>query len=165
MKRFALVVAVLGGAGLVRADQYFPRVEIASGTISSITGTVTVTGPVTDTELRASPVDVSATEVSISTVGTSTTIEISTSAWTLVPAASSLSGRNGLTVSVPSTNNANIVAHPGNCISTAVATTVRPYEVAKGNGFTLFPFDNSVCLWALSLHTSTESVHVVEIAQ
>ena len=65
-------------------------------------------------------------EAPIIAYGTPTTVSISTSAWTVVPAASSLTSRTGIIVSVPSTLNANVVGHLGSCASTSVATTVRP---------------------------------------
>lgn len=104
-------------------------------------------------------------EMPITEVGTATTVSISTSAWTEVPAATSLKSRNGLLVSVPATSNANVVGVLINCGDTAPATTVRPIEIVKGNGFTLFPIDPGVCLELLSLHTAAENVHVVEVKQ
>jgi hypothetical protein len=58
-----------------------------------------------------------------------------------------------------------MVGHFGGCTSTAVATTVRPMEYAKGNGFTLVPVQDGICLWLLSIHSAAESVHVQEIKQ
>jgi hypothetical protein len=104
-------------------------------------------------------------EMPITKVGTATTVSISTSAWTAVPTATSLTSRNGLLVSVPATSNANVVGVLINCGETAPATTVRPIEIVKGNGFTLFPLDQGVCLELLSLHTAAENVHVIEIKQ
>lgn len=104
-------------------------------------------------------------EMPITAVGTATTVSISTSAWTLVPAATSLTSRNGILVSVPATLNANVVGVLAACGGSTPATSVRPIEIAKGNGFTLFPIDPGVCLYVLSLHTSAESIHVQEIKQ
>jgi hypothetical protein len=104
-------------------------------------------------------------EAELSQFGTPATVSVSTSAWTKVNPSSSLTSRSGIIVSVPSTNNANVVGILGNCTSTAIATTVRPIEIAKGNGFTLFPLADDVCLWLLSLHTAAESVHYQEITQ
>lgn len=109
--------------------------------------------------------DIWGREISISAGGTPTTVSISTSAWTKVPAASSLSRRAGIIVSVPASNTANVVGHLGGCSSTAIATTVRPMEFSKGGGFVLVPIDENVCLWLLSLHTAAESVHVQEVRQ
>lgn len=103
-------------------------------------------------------------EAPIKEYGTPTTISVSTSAWTKLPTSSTLDGRFGLLVSNPASSNAVMVAHLGNCTSTAIATTVRPLEIAKG-GFILVPVSPSVCVWALSLHTSAENIHVQEIKQ
>lgn len=104
-------------------------------------------------------------EAPIGSVGTPTTVSVSSSTWTKVPTSSSLNQRSGIIISVPSTNTANIVAHIGGCSSTSIATTVRPMEVAKGSGFVLVPIDNNTCLWTLTLNTSAENIHVQEIRQ
>lgn len=104
-------------------------------------------------------------EMPITAVGTATTVSISTAAWTVVPTATSLTSRNGMLVSVPSTNNANVVGVIDVCGGTSVATTIRPIEVSKGNGFTLFPIDPGVCLYLISLDTAAENVHVIEVKQ
>lgn len=104
-------------------------------------------------------------ELSIGAFGTPHTISVSTSAWTKVPSSTTLNRRTGYIVSNPATNSANMVAHLGNCSSTTIATTVRPQEILKGNGFVFEPNDANVCLWMLSLHTSAENVHVQEVAQ
>ena len=109
--------------------------------------------------VKASPL---VQETPVKSVGTPTTVSISTSAWTLVPAASSVSGRSGLIVDAPATLNANLVGHLGGCTSTAVATTVRPIEVIKGESQIDLPIGDSVCLWLLSLHSAAESIHVQE---
>lgn len=103
-------------------------------------------------------------EATILGYGTPATISISNSAWTKVPT-TAYGSRSGFVVSVPASNNANMVGHLANCTSTAIATTVRPIEIIKGNGFTLFPAGNGVCLWLLSLHSGAENAHVQEIAQ
>lgn len=145
MKRFIRVLLMLGLAlGLAELSRasMFPRIEVYS--------------------TEAAPVTVK--ENSITSVGTPTTVSISTSAWTKVPATSTLSSRNGLAVSLPASATAVMVGHFGGCTSTAVATTVRPMELAKGS-FIFVPVSNDVCLWLLSLNTSAENVHVQEIKQ
>lgn len=102
-------------------------------------------------------------EMPITEVGTATTVPISTYVWTAVPAATSLTSRSGLLVSVPASSNANVVGVLINCGDTAPATTIRPIEIVKGNGFTPFSIDQGVCLQLLSLHTSAENVHVIEV--
>ena len=162
MKRLVLAVMAVGLVGVARAG-FFPQFDVSGSTVV-VTGSLTATtGGLTDTELRASGIPT--TEVSISTVGTPTTVSISTSAWTKVPATSSLANRNGILLSVPATLTANVVGILDGCTSTAVATTVRPMEYAKGNGFTLVPVNNDICLWLLSIHTAAESVHVQEVKQ
>jgi hypothetical protein len=111
--------------------------------------------------LKASPLG---TETPIRSYGTPTTVSISTSAWTLVPASQSLSGQTGILVSLPASASAVMVGHLASCTSTSVATTVRPLEIAKG-GFVLVPVADNVCLYLLSLHTAAESAHVQEIKQ
>jgi hypothetical protein len=164
MKRIAFAGLFLCFGAAAFGANLYPRVEIAGGS-------VTVSGGLTDTELRATDVKVSldsevvaTTEVSISTVGTPTTVSISTSAWTMVPAASTLATRNGINLSVPASLNAVVVGHLGDCTSTAIATTVRPLEFSKGS-FYFIPVNNSICLWTLSLHTAAESIHVQEVKQ
>lgn len=103
-------------------------------------------------------------EATIGEVGTPTTVSISTSAWTKVPASSSLTGFTGFYVSLPAASNAVMAGHLGSCSGTSIATTVRPLELAKG-GFIFLPMDGQVCLYLISLHTAAESVHVQEIKQ
>ena len=141
MKRFAILAGLLLSAGVSNAA-FFPRVEVYS--------------------TEDTPVVVK--ENSITAVGTPTTVSVSTSAWTVVPAASSLTERSGMIVSLPAAANAVMVGHFGGCTSTAIATTVRPLELAKG-GFILVPAANDVCLYLMSLHTAAESVHIQEIGQ
>lgn len=101
-------------------------------------------------------------EAPIRDYGTPTTVSISTSAWTMVPTTST-TGRIGIYVDVPATANASMVAHIGNCTSTAVATTVRPIEIVKGEQSSYFPLRDDVCLWVLSLHSAAESLHYQEV--
>lgn len=105
------------------------------------------------------------TETPIKAYGTPTTVSVSTSAWTKIPASSSVDGRTGLIVSVPASNTANMVAHLGACSGTSIATTVRPMELVKGHGFILVPIEARVCLYVLSLHSAVENIHTQEIKQ
>jgi len=104
-------------------------------------------------------------EAPIKGYGTPTTVTVSTSAWTRVPAASSLTGRAGLLVALPASSNANMEGHLGSCTSTSVAKTVRPIELIKGTGFVFIPASDNVCLYLLSLDTAAENVHVQEVKQ
>lgn len=140
LKRVLMLVGALLVSGSVFAAI---KVEVVNGTVGG--------GDAVSTQ-----------ELSFSAFGTPTTLSVSTSAWTLAPAASSLTSRTGVTVSVPASNTANIVAHVGDCPSTAVAISVRPMELIRGNGFTFFPVNNDACVWLLSLHTAAENVHVQE---
>lgn len=100
-------------------------------------------------------------------VGTGTTVSISTSAWTLVPASSSLTSqdRSGIKVSNPSTNNAAFAAILStSSVTPGEATTVRPIEIGAGEN----PFieaEKNIFLYLLSLHTSAENAHVQEVGQ
>lgn len=94
--------------------------------------------------------------------GTPTTVSVSTSVWTKIPASQTLDGQNGLLVDVPAGNSANMVGHLGGCTSTAVAISVRPMEFIRGEGYVEVPVADTVCLWVLSLHTGAESIHVQE---
>jgi hypothetical protein len=105
-------------------------------------------------------------EAPINSVGTATTVSVSNSTWTKVPTTPSLVGRTGIVVSVPSTNTANVVGVL--TVSTSgptEATTVRPFEIEKGNSFALVPAADNVYLYLLSLHSGAESVHVQEVKQ
>lgn len=101
-------------------------------------------------------------EQSITAVGTPTTVVVSTSAWTKVPATSSLTGRHGILVDVPTGNTAGMAGVLDSCSGTNVAISVRPLEFTKADSFKDLPLPDSVCLYMLSLHSSTESVHVQE---
>lgn len=105
------------------------------------------------------------TEAPITSGGTPSTLSVSTSAWTKAPETSTLPGRTGVLISVPASNTANMVGHIASCTSTSVAISVRPMEFVKGNGFTLVPVADSICVYLLSINGSAESVHVQEIKQ
>ncbi len=102
-------------------------------------------------------------EQSYTAVGTATTVSISTSAWTLVPAATSLTGRTEVCVNEPNSNTAFMAA----TISTSSvvpgeAVTVRPIEIADTSEDRCFPIGDGLYLYLISLHTAAESVHVQE---
>jgi hypothetical protein len=102
---------------------------------------------------------------SISRYGTPTTVSISTSAWTKVPSSRTLNSRTEVVLDVPASNNANMVAHVGNCTSTSIATTVRPIELVKGEPDRTYQLGGDVCLWVLSLHTAAENLHFQELSR
>lgn len=103
-------------------------------------------------------------ETPINDFGTPVTISISTSTLTKVPS-SQTSGRFGIFLDNPATNNARVVGFFGNCTSTAVASTIRPIEIAQATNSTYFPMREDVCLWLISLNTSAESIHYQEVKQ
>lgn len=102
-------------------------------------------------------------EAQISVAGDATTVSISTSAWTAVPATVGLTRRAGVKVSNPSSNNANVVC----ILDTAApseATTIRPIEIQPGEN-PFIPARYDILLYCLSLHTSAESIHAQEVGQ
>lgn len=103
-------------------------------------------------------------EAPISSYGTPVTISISTSTLTQVPSTTT-TGRIGIFVDAPASNSARVVGFFGNCTSTALASTIRPIEIAPATNTTYFPLRDDVCLWLLSLNTSAESIHYQEVKQ
>lgn len=99
-------------------------------------------------------------EAPINAVTTATTVSVSTSAWTLVPAAGNTAGRVGLYVSNPATTSvAGVLVATGD---SAPATTIRPLEFYSGNGNYFVPISDQVNLYLLSLDAGALSVHVQE---
>lgn len=92
-----------------------------------------------------------------------TTVSLSTSAWTLVPTVSGLTGRAGVKVNVPSTNSAGV---GGTCSAAAPtqAITVQDIGIDKGEN-PWIPCADGLGLYLISNHTSAESVHVKEYGQ
>lgn len=108
-------------------------------------------------------------EAPIKDYGTPVTVSISTdtgaaAAWTKIPT-SQTSGRMGIFLAIPSGNSGDILGHLGNCTSTAIATSIRPLQYARGSNSPLIPLREDVCLWLITSHTSAESVHYQEIKQ
>lgn len=105
-------------------------------------------------------------EAPFETAGTATIVSISTSAWTLVPATgggiSVLKGRAGIYVNNPAANTAAM----GGLLTTLTpgATTIRPIEIAKGTNRFIEAGPN-MKLYLISLHTSAESAHVLELGK
>ena len=93
-----------------------------------------------------------------------TTVSPSTSSWTAVPTTDT-SGRTLVHLSNPSGNSASFAVVISSLSATpAEATTVRPFELEPGEGMWLL-MPPSVYAYAMSLHTSTESIHVQEFKQ
>lgn len=109
---------------------------------------------------KASPL---VTESPIISLGTASTVSISTSTWTKVPATSTLGARTGIKVNNPSTNNASVVCTLDTTAPT-IATTIRPIEIQKGEN-PFIPVRVDVLLYCLSLHTSAENIHAQEVGQ
>ena len=105
-------------------------------------------------------------EAPVKDYGTPVTVAISSTTLTQVPT-SQASGRMGIFIDNPNTNSSRIVGFFGNCTSTALASTIRPLEIAPGNNSTYFSMREDVCLWLLSLDTaaSTANVHYQEVKQ
>ncbi len=110
--------------------------------------------------LAATPV----AEAPIKDFGVPVTISISTSTLTKVPS-SQTSGRMGIFIDAPYTNNARVVGFFGNCTSTALAATIRPIEIAPATNTGYISLREDVCLWLVSLHTAAESIHYQEVLQ
>lgn len=103
-------------------------------------------------------------EAPVNGYGTPATISISTSTLTMVPTTQT-TGRIGIYLDNPATNNARVVGFIGNCTSTALASTIRPIEIAQATNSSYFPLRDDVCLWLISLHTSAENIHIQEVKQ
>ena len=102
-------------------------------------------------------------EEPIQRVGTATTVSVSTSAWTLLPAASSLSRRIGYKVNNPAANNASVYC-VGSVAAPTIATTTIPIEIQAGEN-PLVPMSESIDLYCVSVHTAAEDIHIQELGQ
>lgn len=100
------------------------------------------------------------TETPIRSVGTPVTVSVATATWTKV---TTTSGQTGYIVSTSSATS-YMAGHLGNCTSTSIATTVRPFSFVPG-AFTLIPVADNICLWTLNLGASAENMHVQGIKQ
>ena len=103
-------------------------------------------------------------EAPVNGYGTPVTVSISTSTLTMVPT-SQTSGRMGIFIDNPASNSAVMVGFFGNCTSTALASTIRPIEIAPSSNSTYLPMREDVCLWLISLHTSAQNIHYQEVKQ
>lgn len=94
-----------------------------------------------------------------------TTVSVSTSAWTEVPASYSLTNLTGIILSNISTNTASVVGMLGN--SDATITTyigIMPIEIEPGEVW-MQPISSEQKLYLRSLATSAENISVQEIRQ
>jgi hypothetical protein len=103
-------------------------------------------------------------EAPINAVGTPVTVSISTSTLTKVPTTNT-AGRAGFFLDNPATNSGRMVGFLGNCTSTAVASTIRPVEIAPSTNSDFYPISDQICLWLISLNTAAENVHYQEVKQ
>lgn len=104
-------------------------------------------------------------EQAVVRVGTATTVSISATVWTKVPATSSLVGRIAIAVNNPSTNS-NVF---GGIISTSSVTpgeavTVMPLEFAPSTDFSIVPVGDGLYLYLVS-PAGAQNVHVQELSQ
>lgn len=105
-------------------------------------------------------------EAPISGYGTPVTVSVSSTTLTQVPSSQTV-GRIGIFIDNPYTNTGHIVGFIGNCTSTALASTIRPIEIAPASNSTYFPLREDACMWLLDTNTSaaSESVHYQEVKQ
>jgi hypothetical protein len=105
-------------------------------------------------------------EAPIKDYGIPVTVAISSTTITKIPT-SQTSGRMGVFIDNPSTNTGNFVGFLGNCTSTALASTIRPFEISPGANSTYIPIREDVCIWLLdsSSAASSENVHYQEVIQ
>lgn len=97
------------------------------------------------------------TEFPAQAAGTGTVVSVSTSAWTLLPASSSLSGALGLKVKNPSTNSYSIGC-TGSASSPAEAITVYDFEIEPGEN-PWISFGPPLSLYCVSL-TAAQDITV-----
>lgn len=92
--------------------------------------------------------------------GASTTVALSTSAATLVPAASSLQKRVGLNIINLDSNNADVRCTLDTSTPTEAITT---FDILIPDGSDAWiPAGNNLKVYCISLHTATESISVKE---
>lgn len=100
-------------------------------------------------------------EQAITSVGTPTSVSISTSAWTKCPATTA-DTRVGVVVGLAATNNAGMAGIMVNTGVTAPATSLQLLPLSKGS-YNIIPVSPGVELYLISLHTAAESAICGEI--
>lgn len=108
------------------------------------------------------------TEAPIKDFGTPVTVAISSTTLTKVPT-SQASGRNGIYISNPSTSA--VAGFLGNCTSTALASTIRPFQISLQDSslgpaqMFFVPIREDVCMWLISVDVtaSSKNVHYQEV--
>lgn len=103
-------------------------------------------------------------EAPIKDYGTPVTVAISSFTLTKLPT-SQTSGRIGVILGVPSSNTGDITGFFGNCTSTSLANTIRPFKWAKASNSSFVSMREDVCLWLITTHTAAENVHYQEVMQ
>lgn len=103
-------------------------------------------------------------EAPVKSYGTPVTASVDNVTLTKIPT-SQTSGRVGIFVDNPSSNTGRMVGFMGNCTSTALASTIRPIEIAPGTNTTFMPIREDVCLWLITTHSAAESIHYQEAIQ
>lgn len=105
-------------------------------------------------------------EAPIKDYGTPVTIAISSTTLTMVPS-SQTSGRIGIVFDNPNSNTGYMVGFFGNCTSTALANTIRPFEFDPDTNSTFISMREDVCLWLLNTNTAaaSENAHYQEVKQ
>lgn len=97
--------------------------------------------------------------------GTPTTVSVSSSTLTKVPATQT-TGRVGFWLDSPSTNTGNLVGQQGNCTSAPAASTIRPIEISPSANTAFYPLSDQQCLWLITTNTgAAENVHTEDIKQ
>lgn len=107
----------------------------------------------------------SVTDGPIKNSGTPVTLTVSSTTLTKCPTTQT-SGRVGVYISNPSTSA--VAGFIGDCTSTALAITIRPFEFARNTGDTsmdYIPLREDVCLWLISTDVSfaSKSIHYQEV--
>ncbi len=107
-------------------------------------------------------------EAEIGDVGTPSSVSISTSAWTLVPASAdgNMPKRSGIIVDNPSTNSAGMQAIiTTSSTAPTISTNTRPIELKAADSPSTIGLGHAVFLWVVSSHTAAELLHYIEYRQ
>lgn len=107
-------------------------------------------------------------EAPINGYGTPVTVAISSTTLTMVPT-SQTSGRVGIFISNPSTNGGDVRGFMGNCTSTSLAATIKPFVIDNSSTTAgqYISMREDVCLWLTAdyIGAATTSIHYQEVKQ
>lgn len=95
-------------------------------------------------------------------------VSVSTSTWTLVPSAASgnIEKRSGIFLTNPGTNTGNMGIVLTNTATTpTISTTTYTVKIDKGNPTVSLLVNETIYVWAISLHTSAENLNYQEFRQ